>query len=58
MPIGFRFFIERRSNEAAQCWLPVKLISPTFTAGPSLMLKFTCTEAGGMVLTSVLMVAN
>ena len=34
------------------------LILPTLTTGPSLMLKFTCTEAGGIVLTSVLMVAN
>ncbi len=58
MPMGFRFFIERRSGRAPMCWLPAKWIWPTFTVGPSLMLKFTCTEAGGMVLTSVLMVAN
>ena len=54
MPIGFRFFIARRRSRQLMCWLPVNLISPTFTVGPSLILKFTCTEAGGMVLTSVL----
>ncbi len=56
--MGFRFFIERRSSRLLMCWLPVNLIWPTFTVGPSLMLKFTCTEAGGMFLTSGLMVAN
>src|ERR1035441_648574 len=54
MPIGFRFFIARRSNRALTCWLPANLIWPTLTTGPSLMLKFTCTDAGGIVLTSVL----
>ena len=58
MPMGFRFFIERRSSSPLRCWLPVNLIWPTFTVGPSLTLKFTCTEAGGIVFTSVLMVAN
>ena len=56
--MGFRFFIERRRSRLLRCWLPVNLILPTLTVGPSLILKLICTEAGGMVLTSVLMVAN
>ena len=52
--MGLRFFMERRRSSGLMCLLPVKRMLPTFTVGPSLMVKLTCTMAGGMVLTSSL----
>ena len=58
IPIGFRFFIDSTSSRWFSAWLPSKAILPTFTVGPSLMWKVSATAAGGMVFTSVRMLAN
>ncbi len=39
IPIGRRFFIAARSSREGMAWFPVKVIFPTFTVGPSLMMK-------------------
>ena len=58
MPIGFRFLIAPRSVRSLRLLLPWNAILPTFTVGPSLMLKVIATDAGGIVLTSGVIVAN
>ncbi len=50
--------MEARSTRELTLLLPVKVILPTLTLGPSLMAKLTWTLEGGMVLTSVRTVAN
>ena len=56
--MGFRFFIAPRSVRLETSLLPSNLMWPTLTVGPSFTLKFTDTEAGGIVLMTVWIVAN
>ena len=58
IPIGFRFCIAARRVRSLTSVLPSNSILPTFTVGPSLILNVTATDAGGIVLISVRMVAN
>ena len=58
MPIGFKFCIAARRSRELTALLPENVMFPTLTVGPSLTLKLTETDEGGIVRTSVWMVAN